>query len=229
MSENKSTHLRTIKSFVKRAGRVTERQQHALDNLKPMYGVETNKTIDINKLFANNGAIIVEVGFGMGQSLLTCAVNNPQHNYIGIEVHEAGVGALLADINVSQLSNLKVIHDDAVQVFKDNIVDDTLDGIQIFFPDPWHKKRHHKRRLIQTAFVELLVKKLKAGGFIHIATDWENYAEHILMVCNAIPHLINQSSQNTYVPRPASRPMTKYEKRGERLGHGVWDLVFYKK
>ena len=228
MSQQHQLQRRTIKSFVKRAGRVTVRQQKALDELLPIYGIAKHQPIDASQVFANDNPVIVEIGFGMGQSLYTCAMENPDKNYIGIEVHEAGVGALLADIHDAGLSNIKVIHDDAVQVLRNDIIDGCVDGFQIFFPDPWHKKRHHKRRLIQPEFIQLLMHKLKAHGFIHVATDWENYAEHILTVCNDMESLMNQSVNDTYVPRPDTRPVTKYEKRGERLGHGVWDLFFVK-
>jgi len=220
-------HPKTIKSFVKRAGRMTNRQQHALAELLPKYQVAfKEQQLDNEMTFANQHAVIVEIGFGMGQSLFECARDNPHQNYIGIEVHSAGVGALVADIHEAGLKNIKVINNDAVTIIKEQIMDNTIDGFQIFFPDPWHKKRHHKRRLIQVEFIQLLVNKLKPQGFLHIATDWQNYAEDILAVCNANTALANQSIDNTFVPRPETRPITKYEKRGQRLGHGVWDLFY---
>jgi tRNA (guanine-N7-)-methyltransferase len=156
------------------------------------------------------------------------ARENPHLDYIGIEVHQAGVGSLVADIHEHQVQNIKVVSHDAVEVFQSQLADHSLAGIQIFFPDPWHKKRHHKRRLIQPEFIHLLATKLKPGGFIHCATDWQDYAEHILEVLSNERTLINQQQEGGYAPRPESRPLTKFEQRGERLGHGVWDLIFIK-
>jgi len=221
---------RAIKSYVIRAGRVSNRQQQGLDNWLKDYQLNLEDSPwSLDKTFGRSADTVVEIGFGMGNSLLTMAQNNPELNYIGIEVHQAGVGSLAADLHDHQLSNVRLVAHDAVEVLQTQIEDNTLAGIQIFFPDPWHKKRHHKRRLIQPAFIELVAKKIKPGGFIHCATDWQEYAEHILQVLSLEPALTNQQKEGGYSPKPASRPLTKFERRGERLGHGVWDLVFIKK
>jgi tRNA (guanine-N7-)-methyltransferase len=220
---------RRIKSFVLRAGRISNRQQQGLDlwfkNYEfPVNGVPWN----LAEQFARTADTVVEIGFGMGASLLAMAKNYPELNYIGIEVHLAGVGSLAAELQEHQLSNVRIVAHDAVEVFQTQLLDDSLAGVQIFFPDPWHKKRHHKRRLIQSEFIQLLVKKIKPGGFVHCATDWQEYAEHMLAVLSADPSLQNTQVNGGYSPKPLSRPLTKFERRGERLGHGVWDLIFIK-
>lgn len=222
-------HLRTIKSFVRRQGRMTQGQQRAIDMLLPQYHIQqTDGSIDFSKRYGNNNPVIVEIGFGMGHSLLELAKIQPHYNYLGIEVYLAGVGSLLLNIEQQQVKNVRVSQEDAVELIKQRLPDNAIHGFQIFFPDPWHKKRHHKRRLLQLEFMQLLQQKLMPGGFIHLATDWQNYAEQMLLVGNQTIGLVNQSPDNTYVTRPATRPMTKYERRGERLGHGVWDLLYSK-
>ncbi|HRD69062.1 MAG TPA: tRNA (guanosine(46)-N7)-methyltransferase TrmB [Legionella sp.] len=221
---------RKIKSYVLRAGRVSNRQQQGLDLWLADYELPTDKsTWDFAREFKRTADTVVEIGFGMGTSLATMAQQNPNINYIGIEVHKAGVGSLVADLHDHQIANVRVVAHDAVEVFQNQLADNSLAGVQIFFPDPWHKKRHHKRRLIQKEFISLLVKKIKPGGFIHCATDWQEYAEHILEVLESEPVLENQQAPGDYSPKPASRPLTKFEQRGERLGHGVWDLIYNKK
>lgn len=221
---------RTIKSFVLRAGRQTTRQRDGLTSWLKDYELPyQNKPWNFDALFGPNASIIVEIGFGMGASLLTMAQNNPNQYYLGIEVHQAGIGGLAADLHHHQLSNVRIVPHDAQEIFKHCIPPHSLDGIQIFFPDPWPKKRHHKRRLIQAPFIELLVHALKPGGFLHCATDWEDYAQEMLMVLEAAPGLKNQALKGGYMPRPASRPITKFEARGQKLGHGVWDLFFIAK
>ncbi len=221
---------RKIKSYVLRAGRVSNRQQQGLDLwLKDYELLLGDSPWDYTEIFRRSSEVIVEIGFGMGSSLLTMAKENPHLDYIGIEVHKAGVGSLVADLHDHHLANVRVVAHDAVEVFQTQLADGSLAGVQIFFPDPWHKKRHHKRRLIQPEFIELLVKKIKSGGFIHCATDWQEYAEHILEVLTNDRALTNQQKEGAYAPRPESRPLTKFEQRGERLGHGVWDLLFIKK
>lgn len=221
---------RRIKSYVLRAGRVSNRQQQGLELWFKDYELTMSNTPwSFSKEFGRSAETVVEIGFGMGASLLSMAKDNPHLNYIGIEVHKAGVGSLVADLHDHQLANVRIAAHDAVEVFQTQIEDNSLSGLQIFFPDPWHKKRHHKRRLIQPEFIQLLVKKIKQGGFIHCATDWQEYAEHILEVLSAEPTLYNQQLTGGYSPRPESRPLTKFEQRGERLGHGVWDLIFIKK
>ena len=218
---------RTIKSFVLRTGRVSNRQQYALDHwisdyILPAPGDEW----PLDAAFGRGADTIVEIGFGMGASLLSMAKQQPHLNFLGIEVHLAGIGSLVASLHDDEVNNVRIAPFDAVEVFKTCIADNTLAGIQIFFPDPWPKKRHHKRRLIQADFISMLVKKIKVGGFIHCATDWQEYAEHIQAVLAAEPSLHNQQADKGFSPRPDSRPLTKFEQRGQRLGHGVWDLLY---
>lgn len=217
--------MRPIRSFVRREGKITKGQQSALQELWPQYGVDlSDELIDFSQLFERKAFTVLEIGFGNGISLADMAEQFPEQNFFGVEVHRPGVGSLLVQVRKRGLTNVRVSQEDAVEVIERQVADASLDRVQIFFPDPWHKKRHHKRRLIQAPFVEKLVRKLKPGGILHIVTDWENYAEHILEVLEA-----NESLQNTaadYAPKPDYRPQTKYEARGHRLGHGVWDLVF---
>jgi tRNA (guanine-N7-)-methyltransferase len=221
---------RKIKSYVLRAGRVSNRQQQGLDLWLKDYELGIKDTpLDLSKEFNRHADTVVEIGFGMGASLLSMAKNTPHLNYIGIEVHKAGVGSLSADLHDHQLSNVRIFAHDAVEVFQTQFEDNMLAGVQIFFPDPWHKKKHNKRRLIQPGFVHLLAKKVKVGGFVHCATDWQEYAVHILELLTAEPSLANMQLAGGYSPKPDSRPMTKFERRGEGLGHGVWDLIFIKK
>lgn len=221
---------RKIKSYVLRTGRVSNRQQQGLDLWLEHYELPRDSgTWDFDAVFNRAADTVVEIGFGMGTSLFKMAQAHPLLNYIGIEVHRAGVGSLAADLHDHKLTNVRLVAHDAVEVLHQQIADNSLAGIQIFFPDPWHKKRHHKRRLIQTEFINLLAKKIKVGGFIHCATDWQEYAEHIMEVLTTEPLLANQQADGGYAPKPDSRPLTKFEQRGERLGHGVWDLIFIKK
>ncbi|MDF2530415.1 MAG: hypothetical protein K0Q57_1295 [Gammaproteobacteria bacterium] len=223
-------YLRTIKSFVRREGRLTIGQQKALDTGWPKFGLQLEDgLIDPAKVFHNQAPCIVEIGFGMGQSLAEMAQNHPEQNYIGIEVHRPGVGCLLKAVLDHNLSNIRVYDQDAVEVLKQCIPDNSLAGVQLFFPDPWHKKRHHKRRIVQPEFVKLIWQKLAPGGFFHLATDWENYAEHMMAVLSQDSGFENMAGLNQFSPRPDSRPLTKFEQRGHRLGHGVWDLLFTKK
>lgn len=228
MSEQNPTRpheQHTIRSFVLRAGRMGSGQQKALDELGPRYVLPYAPVeLNLDAVFLRHAETILEIGFGMGGATADIATAHPDKNYLGIEVHTPGVGALLKQIGERDLSNLRIIQHDAVEVLRHMIADTSLDGIHIYFPDPWHKSRHHKRRLIQTGFVAMLAQKLKAGGYLHLATDWENYAEQMLEVLAAEPTLVN--SADTYAPRPEYRPLTKFEQRGLRLGHGVWDLVF---
>lgn len=221
---------RSIKSFVLRTGRVSNRQQQALDHWLVDYVMpEPGSLWDIPKAFERESDTIVEIGFGMGGSLLAMATQRPDLNFLGIEVHLAGIGSLVADLHDADIKNVRVAPYDAVEVFKTSLEDDSLAGVQIFFPDPWPKLRHQKRRLIQPEFIKLLVQKIKVGGFIHCATDWENYAEQMHFVLTSEPALSNQQLDGGFSPRPESRPLTKFEQRGTRLGHGVWDLVFVRK
>lgn len=219
--------LRRIRSFVRRQGRLTKGQQLALDQYWPEMGVEFQpEPLDLTRLFGRDAPVVLEIGFGMGASLVTMAQNNPQQNFLGIEVHAPGVGACLASAKEANVENLRVMCHDAVEVLEKMIPDNSLRMVQLFFPDPWHKARHNKRRIVQTPFAELVMRKLKLGGVFHMATDWEAYAEHMLEVMNSIDGYKNQSETQDYVPRPETRPLTKFEQRGQRLGHGVWDLMF---
>lgn len=220
-------YLRRIRSFVLREGRLTKGQQHALDNYWSNYGLDYNETLlSLDDVFGRSAPRVLEIGFGMGKSLVAMAKAAPEQDFIGIEVHRPGVGACLADAQAAELSNLKVFEHDAVEVLAQMIPEQSLDTVQLFFPDPWHKKRHHKRRIVQPDFVQALRSKLKIGGVFHMATDWENYAEHMLEVMRAAEGFANLSATNDYVERPEHRPLTKFEQRGQKLGHGVWDLMF---
>jgi tRNA (guanine-N7-)-methyltransferase len=221
---------RPIRSFVLRAGRVTDAQERALAELWPQYGVDFGAaTLDLDAVFARRAPRCLEIGFGAGEVIGTLARSNPDIDYLGIEVHRAGVGRLLLYAAQEGLQNLKIIRHDAVQVLESAIPDQSFDTILIFFPDPWHKKRHHKRRLLDASFVEALADKLRPDGVLRLATDWQAYAEQMLAVCGGCARLISQSDGGGYVPRPDFRPPTRFERRGERLGHGVWDLAYRKR
>lgn len=225
MTETKA--MRQIRSFVRREGRLTPGQQKALDQLWPIFGIEDEQeALDLNTLFNREAPRVLEIGFGNGASLAQMAKNQPDHDFIGIEVHRPGVGQLLKSIQNDELSNVRVACTDAVALLKNRIKDKSLDRIQIFFPDPWHKKRHHKRRIIQPAFVNVLADKLKHGGHLHLATDWQDYAEQMLEDVSGNERFSNCSHDGSYIERPDYRPITKFEQRGHRLGHGVWDLLF---
>jgi len=221
------THRR-IRSFVIRAGRVTAAQERALAKLWPVYGVETSGMLDLATLFGRVAPRCLEIGFGAGEVIGELAERHPDRDYLGIEVHRSGVGRLLLRAAAGGLSNLRLICDDAVAVLEERIADDSFDEILIFFPDPWHKKRHHKRRLIDAGFAALLAAKLRTNGTLRLATDWQDYAEQMLQTLNGVADLQTLSPDGTYVQRPDSRPPTRFERRGMRLGHGVWDLAYAK-
>lgn len=266
-SSKDNRFTRPIRSFVKREGKLTTGQQNAIDHLWPTHGVDlSDERLDLETAFGRSAPVVLEIGFGNGLSLADMAEAHTDMDFFGIEVHKPGVGSLLVQSKKRELNNIRVSGDDAVLVLNQQIPDESLERVQIFFPDPWHKKRHHKRRLIQPEFVQTLVKKLKPGGQIHVATDWQNYAEHVLAVLSCNEYLHNsvvdspsaelfkaadgrvltdaqewgdatdasqEPSQNKILeqgssPKPGYRPHTKYEARGIRLGHGVWDLVFTK-
>lgn len=219
---NKS--LRPIRSFVHRQKKLSKRQQLALSTLSDQNTF--SKSIDFKSLFEREARIVLEIGFGMGDSLLQQALHYPENNYLGIEVHRPGIALLLTQIEKFKLKNIKVIYADATEILAHSIPKHSLDLVQIFFPDPWQKTRHHKRRLVQAKFIELLHEKLKLNGKLHLATDWENYAQHMLKVMENTPKWKNTAEKNQFTPRPSTRPMTKFEKRGQQLGHEIWDLVF---
>ncbi len=225
MPEVDPKYRRTLRSFVRREGRLTVGQQQALEQLFPRYGVADGETlIDLPQLFGNDHDVVLEIGFGNGESLIQNAIDNPGKNYFGVEVHRPGVGHLLMRIAETGVGNIRVATQDAVEIIEGRLAAQCLAGIQIFFPDPWPKKRHHKRRLIQTGFLDLLATVIKPGGSLHLATDWQPYAEHMLTVTDRHPAFINAAGAGTFSPRPASRPLTKFEQRGQRLGHEVYDL-----
>jgi len=216
-----------IRSFVLRQGRVSNAQRRAVDTLMSVYGIAYQPgLLDFEKIFERRAPTILEIGFGMGETTALIAQAHPENNYLGIEVHTPGVGGLLKLIAEQGLTNLRLIQHDAVEVLEHMIAPATLSGAHIFFPDPWPKKRHHKRRLIQPAFVALLASRLAPGAYLHAATDWQEYAEQILAVFAADALLVNAAPG--YAPRPDYRPLTKFETRGLALGHGVWDIVFRK-
>lgn len=219
---------RAIRSFVLRAGRMGTGQQKAMETLAPRYVLPyAARPIDFAAVFGRTAPAILEIGFGMGDATARIAAARPGDDFIGVEVHAPGVGALLKRIGEQGLSNLRIVQHDAVEVLRDMIPPGSLAGIHVYFPDPWHKKKHNKRRLIQPAFVAELAGRLATGGYLHCATDWQPYAEQMLEVLSAEPSLANTAEG--YAPRPEWRPLTKFENRGLRLGHGVWDLVFTKR
>ncbi|MCG8316435.1 MAG: tRNA (guanosine(46)-N7)-methyltransferase TrmB [Pseudomonadales bacterium] len=227
--------LRRIRSFVRRQGRMTEGQARALAEYWPNYGLAlasdpgVRDTINLSETFNRDAPTILEIGFGNGDSLLAMAAGEREKNFVGIEVHRPGVGALINNAHLQGVNNLRVYCEDAIEVLNRAIGDESLAGVQLFFPDPWHKKRHHKRRIVQPEFAELIANKLQTGGYFHMATDWENYAEHMMDVLSNSMRFYNKAGAGEYSPRPDYRPQTKFEKRGIRLGHGVWDLIFIKK
>ncbi|MEI6302534.1 MAG: tRNA (guanosine(46)-N7)-methyltransferase TrmB [Betaproteobacteria bacterium] len=219
---------RSIRSFVLRQGRLSNAQQRAHETLLPVFGIAYQpQLIELDRVFGRVAPKILEIGFGMGETTAAIALAHAQNDYLGIEVHTPGVGSLLKQIGELGLANVRIIQHDAVEVLEKMIAPASLDGVHIFFPDPWPKKRHHKRRLIQGPLVALLASRIKPGGYVHAATDWQEYAEHILAVLSAEPALEN--SAQGFAPRPDTRPQTKFESRGLKLGHGVWDIVFRKR
>lgn len=216
---------RHIRSFVRRQGRISVAQERFHAEVLPRFGLPyAPQALDFDAVFGRKAPRILEIGFGMGETTARIAAGHPENDYLGIEVHTPGVGALCKRLVEQSLSNVRIVQHDAVEVVGNMLPEQSLDGIHLFFPDPWPKKRHHKRRLIQPPFVALLATRLKPGGYLHCATDWQEYAEHMLAVLAAEPLLTNTSSG--FAPRPDYRPLTKFESRGLRLGHGVWDLIF---
>ena len=217
---------RKIRSFVRREGRLTVGQQRALQALWPRYGLSADAPLDLAAVFGRCAPCTLEIGFGNGDALATMAGQQPDDDFIGIEVHRPGVGRLLQQLDEQELTNVRVMREDAVQILNTCFPDNSLDRLLLFFPDPWHKKRHHKRRIVQPDFVELLSRKIRPGGHLHMATDWEDYAQHMLEVMGESAAFRNCAGSGNFSPRPDHRPVTKFERRGQRLGHGVWDLLY---
>jgi tRNA (guanine-N7-)-methyltransferase len=214
------------RSFVVR-GRKTEAQQRAIDELWPSFGVEFDGTpLDLDAVFGRTAPRVAEIGFGNGENLLTLAERHPDRDFLGIEVHGAGIGRVLGAMRDRGIGNIRIVRHDAVEVFERGLPEGSLDEILIFFPDPWPKARHHRRRLIQPEFAGLLVRALAPDGVLRLATDWEPYAEHMIEVLDAEPRLVNLAGDARFVPRPDDRPVTKFERRGERLGHAIFDLAY---
>ncbi len=227
MTEEK--HFRKILSFVKRNGRMRPGQKRAIENLWPVYGIEYKpELLDLNLVFGRDAKKNLEIGFGMAENLISVSQSKPDEDFIGIEVYEPGLGHALLQIEEFGIKNTRVMKHDAVDVLSHQIADSSLDSISIFFPDPWHKKKHNKRRLINDEFSQLMAKKIKPGGIAYMATDWEDYAEQMLKVFSNNSAFENTSPCGDYCERMDFRPITKFEKRGKRLGHGVWDLIFQK-
>lgn len=217
--------MRPIRSFVLRQGRLSPAQARALDTLLPRYGIDyAPRALDFAQAFGRRAPVILEIGFGMGETTAAIAQAHPEHDFLGVEVHAPGVGALLREIDARALTNVRVVRHDAVEVVAHMIAPDSLAGVHVYFPDPWPKKRHHKRRLLQPAFVQALASRLAPGGYLHAATDWEEYAHEMLATLAADPRLVNTA--DGFAPRPSWRPQTKFEARGQKLGHGVWDVLF---
>lgn len=222
-----TAHRRSIRSFVVRAGRMTAAQERAWTDLWPRYGVETGDApLDLHALFGRAAPLTLEIGFGNGESLVTLAAAHPERDHLGIEVHRPGVGHLMLRAEELALTNVRAVCRDAVEVLQHCIAPGSLDEVLLYFPDPWPKKRHHKRRIVQPEFVALVASRLREGGTFRMATDWEPYAAHMLEVASGSAQLRNASTDGRFVPRPESRPLTRFERRGQRLGHDVWDLAF---
>ncbi|MDD2722964.1 MAG: tRNA (guanosine(46)-N7)-methyltransferase TrmB [Methylovulum sp.] len=223
---NPEIPLKKIRSFIRRQGRLTPGQQLALDTHWDKFCLNPELDYNFSEVFGRTSPLILEIGFGNGESLAKMAAANPEQDYIGIEVHRPGVGHLLMLLEQERLNNVRIYCHDAIEILEQKIPDQSLAGIHLFFPDPWPKKKHHKRRIVSSGFVDLLTRKLVIGGYFHAATDWQHYAEWMLKMLATEPRLKNNSETNGYCDRPNYRPLTKFEQRGLRLGHGVWDLIF---
>lgn len=222
-----SEQHRPIRSYVLRAGRMTPAQTRGMEQVFPRLGLNLDEgRLELDAVFGRQAPRVVEIGFGMGASLLEQAAAQPERDFIGIEVHPPGVGKLLDELDKAELNNVRVFREDAMKVLDDSLSAGSIDVLQLFFPDPWPKKRHHKRRIVRPEFLAKVARVLRPGGKLHMATDWEPYAEHMVEVMQQSPDFVNTATAGDFVPRPESRPLTKFEARGERLGHGVWDLVY---
>jgi tRNA (guanine-N7-)-methyltransferase len=227
VTEKNKQGRRPVRSFVLRGGRLTEGQKRALDEFWPRFGIERGESLlDFTALFGSDAPVIMEIGFGNGDATWQMARAHPAENYLGVEVHPPGVGHLLLKMKQHGITNIRIANEDAVEFLRRRIPEESLDGVRIYFPDPWPKKRHHKRRLIQPSLIELLASRMCPGALLHLATDWEPYAEHILEVMRSSDGFVNLSPSGDYCDQPEWRPQTKYERRGERLGHQVRDLLF---
>ncbi len=227
MTESPTGERRPIRSYVLRQGRMTEAQQRAFETLWPRYGLTLDQgLLDLPGLFGNQQPVTLEIGFGNGEALAQQALNHPQRNFLGVEVHSPGVGHLMIRLAQQESSNVRILQCDAMQLLRHHLPAGALSAVLLFFPDPWHKKRHHKRRIVQPEFAELVHHALQPGGLLHMATDWEDYARHMLRVLSEHPGFDNLAGAGHFSPRPEERPLTKFEQRGQRLGHGVWDLLF---
>lgn len=225
--EKTDPRIRQIRSYVLREGRLTRGQERAFETVWPRFGVAFNgQPLDLPQLFGNANPVTLEIGFGNGESLASMAAAAPDQNFLGIEVHRPGVGHLLMRIEELGLENLRVMRHDATEVLRQGIRDQALDRLLLFFPDPWHKKRHHKRRILNPGFLDQLARVLRPGGVFHAATDWEDYALQMMDMLSADHRFSNRAGAGNYSPKPDYRPLTKFEQRGQRLGHGVWDLLF---
>ncbi|MCG7991785.1 MAG: tRNA (guanosine(46)-N7)-methyltransferase TrmB [Candidatus Thiodiazotropha lotti] len=218
---------RPIRSYVLRQGRMTEGQQRAYEALWPRYGVElADGQLDLSERFEQTQPVTLEIGFGNGESLRQLAQKQPEHNFLGVEVHGPGVGHLMIQLDQHQLSNVRILKHDAMELLRHHLQPGSLQRVLLYFPDPWHKRKHNKRRIVQDEFAELVHRALIPGGILHMATDWEDYALQMMSVLSAHQGFDNQAGEGNFSPRPETRPLTKFEQRGERLGHGVWDLLF---
>jgi tRNA (guanine-N7-)-methyltransferase len=228
MCDKAKENLRQVKSYVQRAGRVTKKQQQALESYAEKYIInyDHHRQIDFSEIFSNTNPVVLEIGFGMGGSLIQMALENPSKNYLGIEVHKAGVGNILYEIEHKNIPNLLIMSYDALEILENMVADESLSGIQVYFPDPWHKKKHNKRRLVNQSNIDLFAKKLKTGGVFHYASDWLPYAEDVLELLENDDKYQNMYSG--FAPRPEWRPLTKFEKRGQNLDHQISDILFKK-
>jgi len=230
LPESGGSRHRAIRSFALRQGRFSVAQRKALDSLWPVYGLDAaDAPSDFEAVFGRSAPLVAEIGFGNGETLAQLAADQPQIDFVGIEVHRPGVAQLLLRLKERELNNVRIFCADAVDILTHRIADESLSGVNLFFPDPWPKKRHHKRRLVNPEFIGLIARKLKIGGLFHAATDWEDYARQMLEVLEGCDRLENAAGKNRFSPRPAHRALTKFERRGQQLGHGVWDLIFIRR